>query len=147
MNAKHTPLPWIAKSWDEYNQGNDPRYREQIKVVGTKGEHVAYCDKPEMDGRAINEANAALIVRAVNSIDTVTAQRDALLDHVQTLLSIFREIDRLTCNCPCMSLQAQHEFERCKEAESYKIALAGVVIDIRTQARGAIALCEKEGKK
>ena len=50
-----------------------------------------------------------------------------------------KEIDRLSCNCPCMSLQAQNEFARCREAEAYKIELAGMVIKIREVARAALA--------
>ncbi len=54
---------------------------------------------------------------------------------IETLLAI----DKLTCNCPCMSLQAQKDFERCPEAAAYKSELAGVIIKIRDQARAAIS--------
>ncbi len=57
---------------------------------------------------------------------------------IDLLVAILREIDKMTCSCPCMSRQAQQEFERCKEADGYKAQLAGVIIEIREKSRLAI---------
>jgi len=63
----------------------------------------------------------------------------ALPDNNEELVSALLAIDKLTCNAPCMSLQANHEFDRNKAAEAYKIELAKLIINIREQARAALA--------
>ncbi len=60
--------------------------------------------------------------------------------------AILQAIDKLTCNCPCMSLQAQKDFDDCHDANEYRVALAGVIIEIRNQARVAIAQAERGTK-
>lgn len=73
---------------------------------------------------------------ANDAITLIVAQRDRLLEELKA-------IDHATRNCPCMSLQAEHEFARCQDANGYRTALAGVVLAIRSKAVAAIASCEK----
>lgn len=63
----------------------------------------------------------------------------ALFAAAPELLEAFTAIDKLTCNCPLMSLEAQRQFEQNEEAKLYRIELAKVIIEIRGFARDAIA--------
>ncbi len=74
------------------------------------------------------------------------AELAALLAQRNALLVALQAIDKLSCNGPCMSLQAEHEFARCPDAQSYKIALCHLVLEMREQARQAIALAQGGGK-
>mgnify|MGYP001558746056 CR=1 FL=1 len=74
----------------------------------------------------LQEANARLIASAPCLVEALVA------------------IDKLSCNCPCMSLEAQKQFERCGEADRYKAELAGVIIAMREAARAALAKAKGE---
>ena len=69
------------------------------------------------------------IIRA--QTETLHADAAVIAQHAIKL----KEIDRLTCNCPCMSVEAQQQFERNKDANAYKCELAGVILKIRAISR------------
>lgn len=66
MTNEHTPLPWKKNE-----------HGSKSAIVGPNWQVIGGCH-----GRPVeeSEANAALIVRAVNTIDTITEQRDRLLE-------------------------------------------------------------------
>lgn len=76
--------------------------------------------------------HADVVMDLIAQHDEVARQRDALIADIQA-------IDKLTCNCPCMSLQAQHEFDRSPAAEAFRVSMAGLILEIRAQARAAIS--------
>jgi hypothetical protein len=45
-----------------------------------------------------------------------------------------KQIDRLTRNAPCMSVEAQKQFRNNPEAEAYRVELAKMLIAIRELA-------------
>ena len=59
---------------------------------------------------------------------------------VKPLIAALQAIDKLTCNCPCMSLQAQKDFDNHPEAMAYKVELAKVILEIRSMARASLAI-------
>ena len=55
------------------------------------------------------------------------------------LLEGLEAINKLSCNCACMSKEAERQFERNEEANKYRVELAGVIIAMREAARAALA--------
>ena len=53
---------------------------------------------------------------------------------------ILKEIDRLSCNAPCMSREVQAHFERNPAADSYRVELNTLILAMREQARKALAI-------
>ncbi len=119
MNNQHTPGPW------RYHIGRGSKLRFHVQTEG--GFQIASTPSAE----AFHEANANLIAQAPDLL----AQRNALLEALQA-------IDKLSCNCPLMSLQVQHEFEQSNELDSYRVELAKLILEMRQQARNAIALAQ-----
>lgn len=62
---KHTPLPWQLG-------------QKSLNIYGPSGRHIVDTRPTQWPGE--DKANGAFIVHAVNSIDTLTRQRDALLE-------------------------------------------------------------------
>lgn len=122
--TKHTPLPWRSSSWDEVGGG-----RDDIRVLGANGHHVCYCDRPVIESRPLNQANADFIVRAVNTIDEVTKQRDALLAACKLGFS------NLDADLSTMELNRLGAEERER------------LCNIHRTMAAAIAACEKGGVK
>ena len=80
--AKHTPLPWLLMPNGLSISGNDPegiRYQELARMVNGNSvhPHLSVTDETQ-------RANAALIVRAVNS-------HEELLGACKTLLAIVHQ--------------------------------------------------------
>ncbi len=107
---KHTPGPWsVAQSF---------RPGAQFTIRATLGKSTPFvvaetaCLHPTWGDEL---ANAALIASApelaarIAALESLLAEKQRQCDLLTDRLAA---IDKLTRNCPCMSLQAQHEFER-----------------------------------
>lgn len=79
------------------------------------------------DGKRIGQLEERIRAQT----ETLHADAAVIAQHAIKL----KEIDRLTCNCPCMSVEAQQQFERNKDANAYKCELAGVILKIRAISR------------
>ncbi len=109
VSVGYTAGPWVAlKSQSEF--GSWGVYTEALNY------NVLDASAPGVN----SEANARLIAAA------------------PCLVAALEAVDKLSCNCPCMSLEAQRQFERCGEADKYKAELAGVIIAMREAARAAL---------
>jgi hypothetical protein len=67
MNSEHTPTPWILNGWDQ----DDATETKYVYIQSEDGRPIASIHRPNPNAKA----NAALIVRAVNSYE---AMREAL---------------------------------------------------------------------
>lgn len=110
--TKHTPLPW---------QTNQDLIFRQQNLGGVKLS-IAYMSR-ELPSATV-KANTALIVRAVNTIDQITAQRDALLE-------------------ACKQAEDTLKFGASWTDKDFVKDAFG---DARKQLQAALALCEKEDK-
>ncbi len=87
----------------------------------------------------VTEAAFEAALHVADGYKVRIAALDALLAEKQRQCDVLTDrltaIDKLTRNCPCMSLQAQHEFERNAESEAYRVSLNQLILAIREQAR------------
>lgn len=101
MTSKHTPTPWSYKATDE---GFD--------INSGSGNPVAYVGSSPVD-----KANAAFIVEAVNSHDTLLRQRDELrlvlkraeqyLEDIQCAPELLKDIGKAIANSATIAKEKQ----------------------------------------
>jgi hypothetical protein len=81
--SEHTPTPWVL----EYpHNGN-------VRIIASNGTDIATVDG--FVGGLKNEANAAFIVRAVNSYEALTEQNQAMQKALEDILSAWHEKDEI----------------------------------------------------
>lgn len=71
MTEKHSPLPWAADPDDR------PGYEWNVHIVEAARPHMRICFTSNTGDSGLSEANAALIVRAVNGLPETIAALEA----------------------------------------------------------------------
>ncbi len=108
-----TPGPWSIAPCSDRQEYRDVVSEYEIRPDGTQQANwIAQCDIQEGDQAAQNEANAELIVRAVNAHDDLVAALKAVAEDVCGLLcpSTWRTEDgRPPCHPKCQAIRAALE--------------------------------------
>lgn len=78
MTEKHSPLPWMADPDDRLG------YEWNIHIVEAARPHMRICFTSNTGNSGLSEANAALIVRAVNGLPEAIAALEAAREHLDT---------------------------------------------------------------
>ena len=89
--SETTPLPWRVQGWEQYDEyGNAGTFILGGGPEGSADEHLvgAALPQPTMRNRKECDANAALIVEAVNSHAALVAENAALRERVDALESL-----------------------------------------------------------
>lgn len=89
-----------------------------------------------VSGNSINARGG--VVAEVNTIYE-TGEADAkLIAAAPAMFEALQAVDKLTGNCPIMSLEVQAGFQRNKAMDDYRAEVAGVILAIREQARATL---------
>ncbi len=134
MNNQHTPDKMAVRSASLRNLAVNQSCNQDVLHDAADMLYDASLERNESEKlKSILGETRTLLLNQSIAFNQMVAQRNALLVALQA-------IDKLSCNGPCMSLQAEHEFARSSDAHAYKLALCGLVLEMRQQARNAIAL-------
>src|SRR6185503_6353407 len=117
--SRHTPLPWDVFAMGEIVGGGKGHLQ---RVVRTDWEHAPEAEIPE------REANAALIVRAVNS------HAEMLVVLKEWLPIVERQLDNVVAVAP------PNQYEEVRQTTAYRTAAARV-----ERLRAAIVAAEASG--
>lgn len=133
----------LRESLQAYREAN----REaRAKLAATQEELNCAYDSLRLAREQLRAAIADGGYKLRAQLDAAINAHNGLLSERNQLVETCKAIDKLTCNCPCMSLQAEHEFGRSPDADAYRTSLAAIVLEIRKLARDAAVLAAGGGK-